>query len=148
MLVNIRKLVKHPEGIDSIVLPSLVRLQPLDDCLGVWVDAPDFTLPLPGLHGPVSENRELRSRSDRIGQGVSGVGDSKFVGEIVEGGSEVVQTIADEEAKPNRWLAEDFNPDELLACLRVEFVDNAVRVSFPPSSVFRLQALQVLERPI
>ena len=52
MLVNIRHLVNDPEGVTCRILPSVVRLQTLHDCLSVWRDAPDLItrdgLPLRG----------------------------------------------------------------------------------------------------
>lgn len=42
MFVYVAKLMQLPEGIRRELIPSVVRLQPLDDCLRSWMDAPDF----------------------------------------------------------------------------------------------------------
>ena len=101
MLVQIRKPVELPEGRTRILLlPSEVRLQLLDDCLRVWVDAPNHLSAFTGLEGPRPEDGKRQILSPVFGQGVNpGVGDGKFVDEGVEGGMEVVEAITNDEAK-------------------------------------------------
>ena len=154
MLIEVRKLVEHPEGVRCEVIPSLVRLQPLDVCLREWVDATDLrsTSRLKqsrsgsgsSLLVHVPEDGELGTLGDIRGQRVPGVGDGEFEGEVVEGGTEVVKALPNDEAEQGGWRVEDFEPNNALAHLRVEFVDEFIRVSFlKPSENFVFQDLQV-----
>ena len=56
MVIDVRKSVQSPEGVGFVVLPSLIRLHALNDCLRTWVDAPDFVFALPRLHTLVPED--------------------------------------------------------------------------------------------
>lgn len=149
VLVLDRKLVKYPEKATESVIPSLVRLQFLDECLRVWVDAPDLLTTLVGSHSPVAENGELQLLSAAFGQRVDAdVGDGEFVDEVVERGAEVVQEVPDSEREGGRYGFSQFDYEQLLAGLEVEIVDKAIRVFFKPGPDIRLEALQVLDGPI
>ena len=76
------------------------------------------------------------------------VREGEFVGEIVEGGTEVVKAVANDEPEFGGRLLLDFGPDEILAALRIELGPKSVRAFFDPSTDIGLQALQVVERPL
>jgi hypothetical protein len=150
MLVQIRKSVELPEGSSRVLLlPSEVRLQLLDDCLRVWMDAPDHLPAFTRLEGFRSEDGEGQRFGTIFGQGINpGVSGGEFVDEIVEGGMEVVEAITNDEAKSGGRVLEDFEINTLLSALRVEFGDVTVRVFFDPSANIGVEALQVLPRPL
>ncbi len=132
----------------GILVPSVVRLQTLDDCLRLWVDAPDFITAFPGIHGPVDKDRELRL-SEFVGQRADvEVRNSQFVDEVVERGAEVMETVANNGGESRRHGFEEFEHKQLLAALRVEIGEETVGASFEPDSGFGFEALQVVERSI
>jgi hypothetical protein len=148
VLVDARKLMEYPQRMGGEVLSSTVRLQSLDDCPRDWRDAPDFAALLVGPHGTVAKNGELRSLSDLRRQRGTGVGFREGVGEVVKGGTEIVNAVPDDKPDTGGRLFEYFDPDEFLACLRIRLVGNVIRVSLAPPSVFRFQVLQVMQRPL
>ena len=145
MFVSVGELV---EGCKTYALPSLVRLQVLDDSLRGWVDAPDhvFGFARELLH--TTEEGEGCTTSNIAGQAAPVVREGEFVGEIVEGGTEVVKAVANDEPEFGGRLLKDFGPGEILAALRIELGPKSVRAFFDPSSDFGFQALQVVERPL
>jgi hypothetical protein len=147
MLVEIRKPVEHPEGVRFEVIPSFVRLQALDNCLRSWGDAPDSLLARASTHGFGAKDGEFGVLDEFGGGRVSMPSDNEFVNEVVESGAEVMQDLSNDETKQRGWVVEDFEPNLILANLRLEFVDEFVRVSVEPSVNLGFQALQVMERP-
>lgn len=149
MLVHVVKLLQLPEGVRRELVPSIVRLKTLDDCLRVWVDAPDFVAAFPFRHLPVAKDGELQFSRSVLGQGVDAdVRQREFVDEVVESGTEVVQAIPDDEAEL-RWNGfREFEVDELLTALSVEMTDVSVRFSLSPLAHLRVEAVQVMGGPI
>ena len=148
MLVHVGKLVQHPEGVRRELIPSIVRLQSLDDCLRSWVDAPDFVATFPHQPVLVAKDGKLRPPIEGVGQGAASVvRDREFVGEVVERGAEVVETVADDEAELWRdWIGES-DVHELLAALTVDMTVVSVRVSVSPLTNLRLKTVQVAGGP-
>ena len=71
-------------------------------------------------------------------------GDDEIIDEIVEGGAEVVETVADDEAKLCRdWLGE-FDVHVLLAALAVGMTDVSACFSLAPLTTFRIKAIQMI----
>ncbi len=86
MFVHVGKLVELPEGVRRERIPSVVRLQPFDDCLRVWVDAPDSLSAGARTHSLGAKDGKLRV-SDELGRKrVAMAGDDEIIDEIVEGG--------------------------------------------------------------
>ena len=99
MFVHVGKLVELPEGVRRELIPSVVRLQPLDNCLRVWIDAPNSLFPGVRIHSLGAEDGELRV-FDELGRGrVAMMSDDEVINEVVESGAEVMETVADDEAK-------------------------------------------------
>jgi len=72
------------------------------------------------------------------------IGDDEVVDEVVEGGAQVVEAVADDEAKLCRdWLGES-DVHELLAALTVETTVVIVCLSLSPLRNFRIKAVQVM----
>jgi hypothetical protein len=151
VLVLLGKLVELPKGVvGGAPLPSVVRLQPLDDCFRVWVDAPQHAVQFfEVIVGTGTENRERRVALDALGYPPLFVGDGELKGEVVEGRTEVVETVSNDETKlsSGRWL-ENFGPKELLGAIHLGFGPSSVRAFFEPKSYFGFKALQVIDRPV
>ena len=149
MLIHIGKLVELPQGVRRELISSIVRLHPLNDCLRFWIEAPDFPPMLSGVHDSIPKDQELKSSGEAFGQRVNAdVGESEIVDEVVEGGAEVVETVADNEAKLCRdWLGE-FDVHELLTAFTIDMTDVSVRFSLSPLTNFRVKAVQVMGGPV
>jgi hypothetical protein len=84
MLINIGKSVELPQGVRRELFPTVVRLQPLDCCLRVRMDAPDFVAAFPGMQGPIAEDGELQMFSSILRQGIDAVvGEGEFIDEAI-----------------------------------------------------------------
>jgi hypothetical protein len=149
MFVHVVKLTKHPEGVRRVLIPSIVRLQSLDDCLRSWIDVPDFVTAFALRPFSVAKDRELGSSIEGVRQGATSLmPDSEFVGEIVEGRAEVVEAVPDDEAEACRdWFGE-FDVSELLAALTVDMTDVSVSMSLSPLTNLRVKSVQVVGGPI
>lgn len=144
VLVAVRKLSKPPEAAGGYRhVPSVVRLQPLNECPSFGMDAPDHGLTL--LVKPVlgSEDGELGVVGDALGHLGPLVGEREFVGEVVKGASEVVEAVPDDRGERDGRGLEDFGADELIAALEVRLGPHTTRISLAPDSLLRLYALQV-----
>jgi hypothetical protein len=147
VLVDVREFIENPEGVAGIVLPSVVWLQPLDFCLRAIRDVPDSPLATPKSVA-ILGHRKLHLLGDVFGERTALFGNGERINETVEGGTEIVKAVADDEAKVGRWRAKGIDPESVLASLRVEFDVDAVRVSSQPPLDFDFQAFHVLECPI
>src|SRR5215208_4696886 len=142
------KFVELPKGVIGGSLPSVVRLQPLDNCFRVWMDALKHVIEF--CRVLCGEGRESRLPLDIAQQWRSLVGQGKFEGEVVERGTKVVYTVADDDAKfgSGRRYA-DFDPKEFLRAINiVGFTPSLVRVFLAPGVKFLFKALQVVARPV
>jgi hypothetical protein len=149
VLVYVGKTVNNPERVACTPIPSTVRLQHLDSCLRSWNRAPDFAFALTSKGPFVDADRKRRVVSDFIGERLSLVGsDGEFIGEVVESGADVVDAIAKHEGEASRRLLKDLNLNNILASIRIRFVDKTIWLSFAPPSPFVLHGLQVLPRPV
>jgi hypothetical protein len=149
MFVYVGEAVNNPEGVACILIPSTVRLQHLDSCLGSWNHAPDFALALLSKLSSAGEDGKRRLVGAFRGQRFAPVGSyGKFIGEIVEGGADVVDAIAEHEGEASRRLLKDLNFNSILGGIRVRFVDKAIWLSFAPPAPFVFHGLQVLPRPV
>ncbi len=162
MLVDIRQFLQCPERFNGTIWPAVIRLQRINDCLRGWRDAPDFVFTLAQIFGAVDKNREFRTR-DNINRDTASrmVCRDQGIGKMIERGSEIVKTVSDQNGQLNWKRSMKFDLDDVLSRIRVEFLDDTVRiagtwtvknhglVSIPvPTRDLRLQGLQVLLRSI
>ncbi len=147
MLVHVVKLVKPPEGVGlSEPISSCVRLQFLDNCLRTWVDAPKHLVEFRRVL--LDLDRKTGGRLDLAGYRSPLItGDGKLKNEVVEGASEVVEAISDDEAEVGRRRVERFDAKDLLAAINIGFGPGSVRAFFNPGTNFGFKAVQVEERP-
>ena len=100
MLVNVGKSVELPQGVRRELIPSVVRLQPLDSCLRIQMKASYFIAAFPGIQHPVAKDGELQNFSSVFRQGINVVvGEGEFIDEAIQGGAEVVEAVSDDEAE-------------------------------------------------
>jgi hypothetical protein len=145
MFVHVIKLVELPERIGRELIPSVVRLQTLDDCLRVWMDAPDFVSAFSHRHLPIPEDGEFQPPRSTFGQRVDAdVGEREFIDEVIEGRAEIMEAIPDDETKLLRDGFREFEIDVLLAARSVEMTNVSVRFSLSPLTNLRLKSVQVV----
>ena len=149
VFVLVGKLVKYPENEFMRLVPSRVRLQPLDDCSRAWMNAPNHAFEgFRSILGIAPEHGERNVSLDTFRERLPFVSDGEFVDEVIEGGAEVVQTVPDNGGEFGRHGLEDLDYEQLVAALKVSIMDQSVRLAFEPDGGFALKALHVVERPI
>jgi hypothetical protein len=156
VLVDPIQIVDLPEWMRRICVPSVVRLQRLNNGLGRGCDASDFLRRVLSVIPCGSENGEL-GVADLL---VSHNGSESFCqgeGQVVERGPQIKQTVADENAQP-QWRGvypvDTHSPslvsieDGLRRWFRVWLVNSFVGFSIDPSSGLCIQGLEMLTCPI
>jgi hypothetical protein len=146
VLVEVREFMQNPERVRRRFLPSVVRLQALDDCLLVRAQRVD--LPESAASAGAQESRSVLE--DREFNAAWWETRLKFAlrelpGQVVEGGAEVVKEVADDDREPQRdleWGA--YADDDLVPDLRI---DEGIAVSVKEGVRLSIEALQVLVRP-
>lgn len=142
------KPVELPKGVSAEPVASVVRLQYLDDCLGSWVDPPKHAIEFfKGIFATRAKDGKLRVALDALGNPPAFVDDGEFEDKVVERGAQVVDTIANDQAKVGGRLANRLKPRELVAGVNVECRPGSVRVFVGPESDFRFEAVQVVDGP-
>ncbi len=111
--------------LSSCLIPSVVRLQVLDDCLCMVAGTDDLGGTFLPIVGPTPEDWELRTAlvRRRIAP--------KDVGEVVEARPEVMEHVSDQYApfEDGRILL-DFNADQILSRRRVRIGERSIGVAF------------------
>jgi hypothetical protein len=122
VLVDVPEFIENRKRLFGRILPTVKRLQLLDDCAKVWPDSPEATRHLfPRPAGPPMSPGDASTRAvsvarvrgedgegdvsplaprfspprDRVGWGVP-VGDGELPDEVVERGAEIVDDISDD----------------------------------------------------
>src|SRR5215208_7813162 len=147
MLVHVFKLVEPPEGVGLSTLPTRIRLQPLDNCLSAWIDAPKHVVEFARIL--LDEDGKPGVAFDAAGHRSSVVkGDGKFKDEVVKRAPEVVEAVSDNKAKFGRRRAEHFDAQDLLGAINIGFGPSSVRAFFDPGCNFGFKVVQVVERSL
>jgi hypothetical protein len=156
VLVGIAQRMDLPEGVVPVSIPSVVRLQTLDDCLRRLTNPTGFRVEravvdnrsidrfsLPVL---IPEDGELRFIRDILADSASGQG----VCQAVERGPQVVERIADQERKRRggETLMEDDPYAHLIRSIGIGLADDGVAFWCEPPPELDCQVLQVMNRPL
>lgn len=161
VLVDVRQFPENPEVMGAILVPSVIRLQPLDFCLRQWVNASDLAeiapvvpniepagrLPLPVF---IPNDWELRDTLVLLANRLSlpfRIRDGEFKGEMIEDAAQILDAITDKEPEGVEGRGVDVDLyKEITGALRVRLGDgltfNLVSVVGLP-----LKLLQVVIRP-
>src|SRR5207247_3866714 len=129
MLVNVREFMEHPEGMRGKLIPSLIRLRLLNECLRQWIDASNFSEEVAGvtLLNPcdafiprISEDREFRFLSDMVREWDSRIILRESIGQMIEGSPQIVENISYQKDKWINWDCIDSGVrDEITRAVRV-----------------------------
>lgn len=141
------------------VLPSVVRLQPLYECLLGWPECPDVitTSAALGFSGPVpsflvgSPEVPVRTVADRELDGlVIGIGpvvDGEGHDEMVERRSHVVDEVTEGEAQRSWRRLEEGDSERFAQGIRLGLGNGLHRLGLEVGCKFHLERCQVLFRP-
>jgi hypothetical protein len=147
MLVDVMKLIEKPEPLEFGGIPSVVRLQFLDDCLGSWTDIPDSALTAFQKTITVSKDRE--SGIDRLVIGeCPRMPNSQTVDEMIQGTPKIVETIANDRQMGSRRGLDALKPEDIITSIRIDVVADRIWVTTGPPLNPCLEVLQVLTRPL
>jgi len=139
MLVDVRKFLKLPERERAGILPAVIRLKPLDHCLGTRIDPFDlgpttarrqfsFAVAFPSEFGTAIEDGKFRAL-DNSGRDPSlGVGDEQLKSEVVERGPVLVDAFPYEKTKLRRRTLRLLDPQDDAFDLRVFLHTESVAV--------------------
>ncbi len=139
------KRAKHPEGVEKESIPSVIRLQSLDDCLCGGRGTPDLGRLFREKLVSFREYGEGEILLDLFGEQLR---EGEGVDEMVEGGPEIVEALAGDQAESSRGRLQEFDPNDLLAAMFLEIDGNEVGMGFDPSSDFGFQLMHVILCPL
>jgi hypothetical protein len=156
VLISHVEFVDVPERVFAKLVPSLVRLKPLD-CVH---DSDAGSLLFLGSSGFVFLGVPFFGFPDdgklRPGVGFTAVGEHQLVHQVVERGTQVVDRVPDDEAEPE-GPDDEAEPEggilrnpsgrDLLSRLRVTVKDDSVGVEVKEGLDFKLEVLDVLVGP-
>ncbi len=102
MLVNIYELIQMPQGVIAKFLHSpMIRLQTLDECLGLWGNAvKSMSLEFPLECDAITADRKLVSRDAVIGRAAL----DELPDQVVETGTQIMKTVADNDTERQRGI--------------------------------------------
>jgi hypothetical protein len=152
--------LEAPEGIEPKAVPTVVRLQRLDDCLRFGMPRPDLALPSlkqNSAHGAPSppvlppafipKDREL-GLLDYIKRQRIGIGIGESERQRVEAAPEVVEELTDPQAevRRRRWYVNVERRIARSVCIRL--MRNRTLIRTGPFIDLGLEPFQVLMRPV
>ena len=150
MFIDIGQFVKQPERMDSspiLRLPSLIRLQSLDDCLRGWRHMPDRTHPIACVKSGFRENRELSLFSGGKRQATA-VRFRQSKGEMIKRGPNIIEAISYEHGKSRRRSAGSSDANRIFLPIQIELMGNLIGFIAQPSPEFVIHGAQMLTRAI
>jgi hypothetical protein len=143
MFVHVPELIKLPEGITTKGVPSAIRLKRIEfDCHCGWEKTE--TAPVAAIVNLV--NRELDAPLIAFRENFDGLSVSQCPRELVEGGSQTANEIADEHGN-EFWRRFVLNPNDMEGLLEIVMVGDDVRLRVNPILDGRLKRLEVKLRP-
>lgn len=121
--------IQHVELPNKVMVPSRVTLQRPDDINSVLTGSLYFSLGkdfhfLRGRFAFADENRK-----PRFGCGPHAVSDDELAGQEIQGGSEVMDNIADNCSPVRRNGPEHLCLDKMMSCIRVSLGDKSIRTT-------------------
>jgi hypothetical protein len=140
----------------EFVAPSTVRLQLLDSCYCFRVHRPNFVhassrvVPAGGVSVGLLEGLAAGTdgEADVPLVRLSGAQGGKSPGEVFEGASHVLESVSDDDAQIRWRLLEHLSVEDVLATVRIGFVDNSIRFSGGESGKFVAENFQVVVCPV
>jgi hypothetical protein len=157
MLAEAVQVVEKPQRMGAEGIASVVRLQTLDNCLRLWMQAANLGAPVvpeqvgshvrPPLPIFIPEDWELGYLGDIRGKR-SGVGSGEGVGEQIKARPQIAQTISNEHRERVwRWLIGSDKSGERPG-LRINLLPDAVVFATHPGALLAAQIIQVQVRPL
>jgi hypothetical protein len=148
VLVNVPEEVEMAETLRNV--PSLVRLQPLQDCNGVFVQESQNAMGLESSRVASEGESDFPSCIwfpeflDRVRAAC------EKPGRLVECRAGVVNNIPDHEAqaKMERRVLDAAQAQDVASGLVIELIDDTKRLRFKPELALKIESFQLLDCPI
>lgn len=148
MLVDIREFVQHPKLVAMNILPSLIRLQILDDCLSVWMHAANSSVDSSRVG--MFEDGEFRFLRDICGERAARIALRESEGQMVKGPSQIMKDIANQNPKGiiGDRVGLDAYLETIRTSIRVFLIKDMVVATVRPERDLMFQIIQVTTRPL
>jgi len=162
MLVDIRQLIQHPQRLNSVVWPTVARLQSIDFCLCSWFNKTNRGLSSQSVFDGIIKDREFgisqNLRRDRLPTGCL---DKQTIDKMIERRTQAIKTVTNQNRQFDGGPLSELEFNNVLTRMRVQFLDHSIRVSggnfssngtspriaLPPTDL-RLQRIEVMLRAI
>lgn len=147
MLVMVGKVLQHAEGVSVGIVPSVVRLETLDEGLSAAVDT------WRNVHDPwVALRRGGRCVDGELGAGgicggIQTVSIDELPSEMVEDRPEILDAVTDDRGQLNWWQFND-SPHKLVSVVLVLLDVNLIRVSIEIVPDLGVEFGQVMFGPV
>lgn len=130
-------------GSPNRLATSIVRLQLLDSCLLARPEQPDSLSSVIAELAQIREDRKHDNPLLPIGQSASLPESSKLIGEVVQGGAEIVNTVSDNQPPIRIGGREVVDIERVTEGFEVSFIGDFVRIFLKESGDLRLEQLKM-----
>ncbi len=148
VLVGIPEIVEHVEDVSLAPVPSTVRLQPQDLCPSITADPKQMLVPgkpvKAALWNAVEDGKPVTTRSL---SGFLSVGEYELPDEVIEGRSQVVDNVPDENSYSGGTRRQVDPKDVVVLRTALELAPNAVWLRSEKLADFPLEKVKVLLCP-
>jgi hypothetical protein len=145
VLVGVVNVMKQPQEVGYRLVPSAVRLEPLDEC---YVTRREILgKPESSFSAPIV----ITGGGDGEGQlivGHRGLEQRQLPNQLIKGGPQVVRDIPDDYAPLLRRVGENVSPEDALVGLTVVIRHNSVRLIVSEALHSLLEGFEVRVRPV
>jgi hypothetical protein len=145
MLVDVLKFLQEPEPMRHRCIPSVIRLQGLNDCLSRTAEKGDPSQASRSEAILVSKNRERDLRRFLIRERAP-ILERERVRQMIEARPEIVEAITDSGGNIG-WQVIKFDPNDIVAGLSVDLFKDAVRLTATPCREILFEHLEVVICP-
>jgi hypothetical protein len=139
VLVEVREPLEDGQRVSRWIVPSLVRLVRPEHLAVLRAEQREH------LQAVEVVESQGDGEVDELGLLVGGVAPQvqpgEFPNHVVEGGAEVVDDLADDNAPFQRRFFDRFDPEHVVACLRVAVVSDATRLSLREGADFFFESV-------
>jgi len=147
MLIDILELLKQPKPVRYCCIPSVIRLQALDDCLDRKGDISDSAES--ASIEPIGRYKDGKHGLSRLFiRQRSSVRNREVIDQMIQHTPEIVEAVTDQLGNQTWRLVDSIKPNDIVSSFRIDFVRDSVRVSQLPTGNLINKRLQVLICPI
>jgi hypothetical protein len=147
MLIDILELLKQPKPVRYCCIPSVIRLQALDNCLNHRGDISDSAKS--AAIEPIGRFKDGKHGLSRLFiRQRSLVRNGEVIDQMIQRTPEIMEAVTDQLSNQTWRLVDSIKPNDIISSFRIDFVRDNVRVSQLPTGNLIYKRLQVLICPI